>query len=234
MQILRTAAEDLFGLFFPRLCPACGRSAPAPRELLCLSCQVKLPQTGFHLEADNAFEERFWGRIPLVAGAALYHFVKGGRTQYLIHQLKYAGNRQVGQAIGRYYGRLLRECPRWQDPELILPVPLHPRKRHRRGYNQSALFAAGLAESMRLPWRDDVLRRRHYTASQTRKSRTERMENVLKAFVLTRPQAVAARHVLLVDDVLTTGATLEACGRCLLKAPDVQLSMVTIGIAQMN
>ncbi len=234
MKLLRTAVEDLFDLFFPRLCPACGQHAPPGRDLLCLSCRVKLPQTGFHLEADNAFEERFWGRLPVVAGAALYHFVKGGRTQHLIHQLKYAGNRQVGREIGRYYGRLLRQCPRWQGPELIVPVPLHPRKLHRRGYNQSALFAAGLSEIMELPWRGDVLRRRRFTASQTRKSRLERMENVLEAFELARPGAVAGRHVLLVDDVLTTGATLEACGRRLLQAPGVRISMVTIGIAQRN
>jgi len=234
MHLLRTALEDLLGLFFPLLCPACGRRPPVHRELLCLSCQVKLPLTGFHLEADNPFEERFWGRLSLAAGAALYHFVKGGRAQRLIHQLKYAGNRDVGRQIGRFYGRQLRQSRRWAAPELIVPVPLHPRKLHRRGYNQSALFAAGLAEAMELPWRDDVLRRRRYTDSQTRKSREERMENVLEAFQLARPKAIAGRHLLLVDDVLTTGATLEACGHQLLKAPGVQLSMVTIGIAQLS
>lgn len=233
MKVIKTLSEDVLSLFFPQLCLAC-RQRPTPaRELLCFSCQLRLPQTHFHLEAENDFTQRFWGRLPIRNGAALYHFIKGGRAQQLIHQLKYAGKRRVGLELGRYYGRQLRRSPHFEGIDLIVPVPLHPRKRRRRGFNQSACFAAGLAESMRIPWRETVLERRYFTGTQTRKSRMERMANVLDAFRLARPALARGRHVLLVDDVLTTGATLEACGARLLEAGDVELSMATIGIAQM-
>lgn len=232
MKVIQTLGEDLLSLFFPPLCLACrNRRAPA-EELLCLDCQIKLPHTHFHLEAENDFTQRFWGRIPLHSGAALYHFVKGGRAQQLIHQLKYAGKRRVGLELGWYYGRRLRQSPHFAGIELIVPVPLHPRKHRRRGYNQAACFAAGLAESMGLPRREGVLKRISHTSTQTRKSRMERMANVLNAFRLARPELIRNRHVLLVDDVLTTGATLEACGARLLEVENVKLSMATIGIAQ--
>ena len=232
MKVFQTLSGDLLSLFFPHLCLACCRQNAPARELLCLSCQLKLPCTHFHQEAENDFTQRFWGRVPISSGAALYHFIKGGRAQKLIHQLKYAGKQRVGRELGRHYGRQLSQSPHFEGVELIVPVPLQPRKRHSRGFNQSACFAAGLSESMGVPWREEVLIRNSYTVTQTKKSRLERMENVLNAFQLARPELVRNRHVLLVDDVLTTGATLEACGGCLLKAEKVKLSMATIGIAQ--
>ncbi len=218
-------------LVYPNLCLACWRHLSSRRDVLCLHCAYQLPQTRYHLEPDNPFTERFWGRLRLEQGAALFHYVKGGRVQKLVHQLKYGGRRDVGRRLGERYGRQLAETPHFREIDLIVPVPLHPRKKHRRGYNQSDLFAAGLAESLSAPWRPDVLRRTTFTDTQTSKSRLERLENVLQAFELADEPAVAGKHVLLVDDVMTTGATLEACGLRLLAAPGLRLSMVTIAIA---
>lgn len=221
----------LLHLFYPRLCLACDNHMPPQEELLCLFCQRRLPLTDYHSLPENPFTERFWGRLPLYSGASLYHFSKGGRVQHLIHQLKYHHRPEIGYELGKLHGRQLRSALTFSGVELIVPVPLHPKKRHRRGYNQSDQYARGLAESMRVKWSADVLVREAHTASQTEKSRLERFENVEEVFRLHRPELVSGRHVLLVDDVITTGATLEACGLVLLGAGSVRLSMATIGFA---
>lgn len=223
--------NNLLGLFYPNLCLACGRNLPPRQEGICISCRYKLPKTNFHLEADNAFAERFWGRVPLQAGAAFLYFTKGGRTQRLIHHLKYEGKREVGVYLGQLYGQALREAPVFRETTLILPVPLHPRKLHQRGYNQSALFAQGLSDAMGIPWMPGGLKRTEYTTTQTKKSRLERFDNVEKAFVVPRPEKIEKQHVLLVDDVITTGATLEACALKILEVPGTKVSMATIAIA---
>ena len=224
-------SEDLLNLFYPRLCPSCS-TAGLPMDLvICLDCQVHLPYTRYPVSADNPFSSRVWGRIPLVAGTALLSFSKGGRVQHLLHQLKYRGRQDVGIYLGKVLGAGLRKAPAMQDVELILPIPLHSRRLKERGYNQSACFAEGLSESMGVPWSADFLVRTRQTATQTRKSRLERMENVAQAFEVVRPDDLAHKHVLLVDDVLTTGATLETCGELLLQVPGLRLSLATIAIA---
>ncbi len=232
MKFFSRVWEDLLGLFYPRLCLACHENSPAREEWLCLECQFRLPYTNYHLDRDNPFTERFWGRVPLESGAALFHFLKKGRAQSLIHHLKYAGKPEVGLLLGRQYGRMLRESPHFHTVDGIVPVPLHPRKQHQRGYNQSARFAAGLAEAMDRPWIKHALIRTTYTETQTRKSRLERFENVRHAFAIREPEKLTGKHILLVDDVLTTGATLEACGLQILNLQGCRLSMATIGIAQ--
>ena len=223
--------DNLLGLFYPNLCLACGRNLPPRQEGICISCLFKLPRTNFHLEPENPFAGRFWGRVPLEAGAAFLYFAKGGKTQRLIHHLKYEGKQEVGVFLGKLYGLALREAPGFREAALILPVPLHPRKLHRRGYNQSALFAKGLSEAMKVPWLPNGLQRTEYTATQTRKSRLERFENVEEAFIVPNPGRVKGQHVLLVDDVITTGATLEACALKILEVEGVKVSMATIAIA---
>ncbi len=228
---LKESLQHCFSLFYPRLCLVCGTKAPPKKEIMCLSCQHKLPQTLFHLEKENPLAERFWGRLPLTAATALYHFSKGGRTQQLIHQLKYNNKPIVGKQLGQYYGKQLMSHPVFSTVDCIVPVPLHPRKQHRRGYNQSAEFAAGLSHSMGIPALHKVLKRDTFTDTQTHKSRQERMDNVFTAFALDQPAPVKGKHILLVDDVVTTGATLEACGAQLLRVEGVQLSLATIGFA---
>ncbi|HMQ49022.1 MAG TPA: ComF family protein [Saprospiraceae bacterium] len=221
------------GLFYPNLCLACNKNLPPGQEILCITCQFKLPKTNFHQEKENAFTERFWGRVPLHAGAALYYFSKGGRTQQLVHALKYEGKKQVGSKLGHIYGQQLKETPLFHDVNLILPVPLHPQKERQRGYNQSALFAEGLSQSMQIPWSGKHLLRTAYTQTQTQKTRMERFANVEQAFQVPRPADLEGKHLLLVDDVMTTGATLEACALRLLEVPSVRLSMATIAIANL-
>ena len=231
MLSFQTILNDVISLLYPNLCLACREHTPARGEIICLRCQHKLPKTNFHLERENPFTERFWGRIPIESGAALYHFVRGGRVQELLHRLKYLGKADVGLRLGQWYGEMLRESPYFREVDLIVPVPLHPRKERLRGYNQSALFAKGLSETLRKPWLKNGLVRTSFTESQTQKSRAERLENVMEVFAVGNAAQLTSKHVLVVDDVMTTGATLEACGLKILELPGTKLSFATIAIA---
>ena len=230
MNTMKKWLSSFLGLLYPNLCLACSEHLPTHKEYICITCQYKLPETGFHKEWENPFTERFWGRINLFSGAALYHFTKGGKTQQLIHHLKYNGKREVGIRLGQLYGNYLKEAPAFECSELIIPVPLHPKKIHSRGYNQAAVFAQGLSEGMNIPW-SSVLKRNQFTSTQTHKSRLERFDNVSTAFEVKNASMLEGKHLLLVDDVITTGATLEACALQLLKIPGIRLSMATIAIA---
>jgi len=190
-----------------------------------------MPETDFHLQEENSFTDRFWGRLPLEAGAAMLYFRRHGLTQNLMHNLKYRGKREVGTELGRIYGRQLATSDLFKGIDVIIAVPLHPRKERWRGFNQSDYFAQGLSESMQIPHWKNMLIRTLATESQTTKSRFERLENMQDAFQVKNPKTLEAKHILLVDDVLTTGATLEACALKLLEVPDTKVSMATIAIA---
>lgn len=222
---------DLFDLFFPHLCMTCEKNQLQGKEILCFSCKRKLPETGMHTMKENRFTDRFFGKIYVQAGAAMYHFKEGSQVQHLIHQLKYHGKSKVGLKLGADYGRLLKKSPIFAAIDLIIPVPLHPAKERKRGYNQSDHLAMGLAETMSKPWLKKGLKRIKYGESQTNKSRIERYENVMQSFVVGKASDLQGKHILLVDDVLTTGATLEACATKILEIPNTKVSMATIAIA---
>ncbi|MFK7979330.1 MAG: ComF family protein [Saprospiraceae bacterium] len=226
-----TWLTDLFDLFFPHLCLACGENQLQGNAILCFACQRKLPSTEMHAMQENRFTDRFFGRVYLQAGAAMYHFKEGNQVQALIHQLKYKGKSRVGEKLGEDYGKLLIKSPFFSTIDVIVPVPLHPTKERKRGYNQSDYFAMGLAKTMQKPWLKKGLIRTKYGASQTQKTRLERYENVLQSFKVGQLTALKDKHVLLVDDVLTTGATLEACATKILAVPNTKISIVTIAIA---
>ncbi|MFT5167227.1 MAG: ComF family protein [Saprospiraceae bacterium] len=232
MQSLKNLKEGFISLFYPNLCLACGQNAPMPKQVVCTDCQYYLPKTNFHLEKENTFTDRLWGRFPLYTGAAFYHFIKKGRVQHLIHNLKYNNKPEVGYIIGLKYGEILKQAPLYRDIDVIIPVPLHPKKERQRGYNQSETFAKGLAESMEIKYAKNILIRSLATTTQTKKSRLERLENVSAAFQLKQPEVLRGKNVLIVDDVLTTGATLEACALKILEVPKVRVSLGTIGIAE--
>ncbi len=223
-----TYLSDFFALFFPRLCPACHNALLKHEEVLCTLCLFQLPKTGFHLLPDNPLCTMFWGRVPLAHVAACCFFRKGGRVQRLIHLLKYHGRQDIGHYMGRMYGQQLRLSGFYDHTEVIVPVPLHPKKKRKRGYNQSECIACGLAESLQIPIDCKTLIRTTASESQTRKSRYGRWENVKEIFAVSDLKALEHKHILLVDDVLTTGSTIEACAAELLKIKGVKISVATL------
>ena len=224
--------DDLVSIFYPLLCLACGEEEVTETDQICIACEMELPRTNFHFNKHNPFTDRFSGRIPLQSGAAFYYFFKGGKTQHLIHQIKYHGKKNIAVSLGRIYGNQLKTSPLFKDIDLILPVPLHAYKLRQRGYNQSAVFAEGLSQAMGIPWKDHILKRVTYTTTQTKKSKLDRAENVEQVFMVAHPKQIEGKHVLIVDDVLTTGATLESCANEVLKVPGTKISLATIAMAK--
>lgn len=232
MNLLKTVQDDLLSLFYPNLCCACGTSVHKQDQLICVECQVKLPQTNFHLDPTNSMIKKFWGRIPVMQAASFYYFQKEGRVQHLLHELKYHGRTEVGEYVGALYGSILHDTDSlFSKADIILPVPLHRQKRKERGYNQTDYFAMGLAKSMQMDWQDSLLVRTSFTETQTGKNRIERWENVDDIFQLTTPDKIEGKHVILVDDVVTTGATLEACANALFSKVNCAVSILTIATA---
>jgi ComF family protein len=225
--------QGFLHLLFPEICVACGQDLPATGSCFCLKCQFALAPSDMYLSRENEFTDRFWGRLPLQGGAALYYFTRKSPIQRALHQLKYHNKPDIGIQIGREFGKRLLQSEVFRSVDLIIPVPLHPRKERLRGYNQSRMFAQGLAESMEIPFSTTALVRNRFTESQTRKKRIERFQNVEQVFSVKKTALVEGRHLLLVDDVLTTGATLEICGQTLLEIPGTRLSMATIAIASL-
>jgi ComF family protein len=191
----------------------------------------KLPKTNFHTQADNPLAKVFYGRAELNAAAAYCHFQTGNMVQTLVHELKYKGKKELGTHLGKWYGHELKESPLYNMVEVVLPVPLHKRKLKKRGYNQSAYFANGLAQSMGVHFMEDGLTRVKDTETQTNKSRYERWENVKDIFQVNRKAELAGKHVLLVDDIITTGATVESCVHTLANAQVASVSVASIGYA---
>ncbi len=234
--ILRKLAQawaDFTSLIFPRLCLACQQPIAFDEAFICLDCQATLPETDFHLTQNNAFTERFDGRFRVETAAALFFFTKKSRTQHLIHEIKYGDKREAAVELGRFLGQKLLNQPHFQGIDCIIPVPMHPKKRIQRGFNQAELFADGLAETMQITVDVSVLQKTKMTESQTKKSRLERLQNAEDMFILTDPSVLANKKVLIVDDVMTSGATLESCAHTILAAsPNTKISFATIAFAK--
>lgn len=220
--------NDFLAQIFPKVCYACGKSLFKSEECICLYCLYHLPKTNFHLYADNPVVKLFWGRTNIHSASSLYSFSKGSKVQHLIHQLKYRGKKEIGTSLGKYYGKELRLAPMFSTVNVVLPVPLHIKKLKKRGYNQSETFAEGIAESLNAESSTRILVRTFASTTQTKKSRFARWKNVEEIFKITTPEKLEGKHVLLVDDVVTTGATLEACANKILEIPDVKVSVATI------
>jgi len=224
--------NNILSFFYPRLCVACGRPLQQHEQLLCLRCMLHLPETQYHKEHDNPLKFIFAGRVRVEEVAALMSYKKGNAVQRILHALKYDGQKEIGSLLGEYYGIQLAQEARFNSVDYILPIPLHPKKQRKRGYNQSEWIAKGLSEGMRKPYLTDVLVRSQYTETQTRKSRFNRWENVKEVFAIQNREKVVGKHLLLCDDVLTTGATMEAAIQQLLVIEGVKVSVVTLASAQ--
>jgi len=225
------AARDLFNLLFPDLCCACGCLLYRAEKAVCTFCLYDLPYTDHHLYADNKTARKLWGRIPFHAAMAFLHFRKAGPVQELIHQLKYRNRQDLGLLLGRMLGERLLKAPLYQGLDCILPVPLHRKKEKLRGYNQSLCIAKGIAEVLGIPVLEKDLIRSIATSSQTQKSRYKRYENMKDVFEVKQEAQLLGLHVLLVDDVITTGATIEACAIVLQQAGISRLSIATLAFA---
>lgn len=224
-------ASGLSHLFYPRICEGCSKPLLPEEEVLCLNCNVyNLPRTAYHHIADNETAMRFAGRIPVQKATSLAYFTPDGLLQHLLHRLKYEGKEYIGTFLGRQLGYDLRQLDWAAGIDFIVPIPLHEKKLAERGYNQSEIIAEGMSGVLNIPVDTGVLARVRYTESQTQKSRTERLENMKDAFK-TIGEGHYGKHILLVDDVLTTGATLEAAAAALLSSGGVNVSIATVGIA---
>lgn len=215
-------------MFFPHVCAGCGTANISHQSPVCIHCINQLPVTNFHLYADNPVEKYFWGRMPVTAAVSLCHFTEGSLIQHLLHQLKYKNNKEIGYLLGRMMGNSLNAADRFSGIDALVPLPLFSARQKKRGYNQSEILCSGMAGILKLPVINDAVIRVTATGTQTRKNRIDRWVNMEGKFELKKPGAVTGKHVLLVDDIITTGATLEACGQELLKAPGVQLSIATL------
>ncbi len=228
MVPVRSILDDFSHLFFPHICAGCGSDRASHRLPLCIQCISQLPLTNFHSYAGNPVEKYFWGRMPVAAATACCHFTEGSVLQDLLHQFKYKGNKELGYFFGRQMGLSLQSADRFAHIDALVPLPLFAARQKKRGYNQSAILCSGIASVLNLPVIEDAVVRLAATETQTRKSRVERWLNMEGKFELTRPAGLSGKHILLVDDVLTTGATLEVCGRQLLKAEGLTLSIATM------
>jgi len=222
---------DFFNLLFPDLCIVCGENLLRNEQHICLACLHSIPKTNYHLLSDNPIEKRFWGKIPICRGTAFFFFQKGSPFQKLLHSLKYKGNKEIGEILGKYAAADLSDSADFGTVDVIIPVPLHPKKFKKRGYNQSEWIARGLSTILGKPYDTSTLCRVHDSSTQTKKSVFERYENTDGIFDLLDKNTFSGKHVLLVDDVLTTGSTLEACIQALLKCEDIKVSVFTLAVA---
>jgi len=204
----------------------------AGEHVICTDCRFNLPFTNFHLQPDNIVARQFWGKVNLEAVYALYYFAKGGKVQNLMHHFKYRGMQQIGVFLGNIAGTQLAKNNVFKTVDVIIPVPLHKKRLKQRGYNQSTCFANGLAQKLNAVVDENSLIRAKATETQTHKSRFSRFENMQEVFSVINPEKLINKHVLLVDDVITTGSTLEACAVQLLQIEGLKLSIATIAYAE--
>lgn len=219
--------DSLLHMLFPNVCAGCGNDMISGRTVLCLKCIDAMPETNFEWHSGNPVEKKFWGRLPLANATAQYYFTRESLMQTLMHEFKYRGNKDLGRQLGRMMGDNIGRSGRFRIDALI-PLPLFETKERRRGFNQAAILCEGIAETLKIPVVNDAIIRSAHTDTQTKKGRIDRWLNMEGRFVLNNAAALAGKHVLLIDDVVTTGATLEACGAELQKAGNVLLSIATL------
>jgi ComF family protein len=223
--------SSLINLFFPHCCVVCGTPLVSGEKFLCTKCNIDLPRTHFHLQQDNPVERLFWGKVDICRATSFFYYYRGSDMRMIIHQLKYAGRKEIGRTLGRMMAAELEPSGFFEGVDLILPMPLHPKKLHDRGYNQSEWIAKGLNEVTQLPIDTTHVSRIKHVETQTHKTPFERWENVQQIFTIRKPEEWEGKHVLVVDDVLTTGATAIACMSSFKEVKDIRISFLSLAIA---
>lgn len=223
--------KPLVNLFFPKVCYACLNPLGDNEDTICLDCRHNLPVTNFHFDNNDTVAKVLYGRAKIEHGTALFRFEKKGIVQKLIHNLKYRDHEEIGFLLGNWLGNELKTVENYKDIDVVIPVPLHEKKLKKRGYNQVAKFGQQIAEALNADYKDEVLVKITNTKSQTTKSRFSRWLNTDELFALKNMETIDHKHILLVDDIITTGATLEACISVLSQVKNVKISVATMAIA---
>ena len=223
--------KSLINLLFPRTCAACGNLLLEGEDTVCTTCRFLMPKTHYETNPNNPLAQNFFGQMPFNVVSAEFFFSKSGKVQHLIHGLKYHHCRENGIFLGQEIGKSLQNAPDYQGIDWLVPIPLHPKKEKIRGYNQSHVIAEGISEIMNIPITEKCLVRSVFTETQTKKSREDRWQNVKDIFNIENPEKLENKHILLVDDVLTTGATLMSAGKALMQIEGIKISVVTAACA---
>ena len=223
--------SDFLNLMYPNLCSICGTNLVRNEQCLCLSCLNDIPRTNYHLMPDNPIEKRFWGKVPVFRATAFFFFQKGSPFQTVLHHLKYKNDKEIGEVLGKHAALALLESPDFASVDFVVPVPLHPNKFRKRGYNQSEWIGRGLSAVLQKPQDTTTLIRALENTTQTKKNVYERYKNTEGIFQLTDKKIFEGKHILLVDDVLTTGSTTEACINALLETADIKVSVFVLTVA---
>ncbi len=219
----------MLNLLFPPVCEGCGELLSHPKDVLCISCRHRIPLANFHSRENDVLKNKFYGRFPVIHATALIQFQKRGLSQELMHNLKYRGRKQLSRFFGKWLGAELAENPLYREITMVIPVPLHKQKLKKRGYNQVEGFGMEIAKALHICYRDDILVKISKTGPQVLKSRILRFE-MEEMFFNQKIEACKNQHILLVDDIITTGATLEKCALQLLKGDGVKISIATIAV----
>ena len=223
--------KSIINLFFPPVCAGCHSFLITNGKVICALCSHNIPQTNHHLNPDNEAFNKFYGRIPLEHTSALMYFHKKGIVQELIHNLKYKGQEKIGTILGEWYAEDLKNSEILQSVDEIIPVPLHKRRLRERGYNQLTNFGLTLSKRLNIDYNPNLLVRNVYSKTQSKKNLWNRSEGIDATFDVVFNENDHNKHFLLIDDVLTTGSTLEACSHALLKIPGTKISIVCMAMA---